>query len=275
MKGSEYLSTRPKKSKLHARYAARVEYLIGVEKEHYFTNESHGWEVQDSPLLPIRLGAEGIRSFHETFKSVVPDGKTLKTDIEDVLRDRKGQVVGVEIGGLGSKVFNGFAKDFFAETFAFVLFDSRSTLQKTSEVGSRHRVIAGNVASDKIRQQIERLGEAKKIDLIVERMMGGLFEVPQDLLFLNEQFSLWYRMLSEGGLMYLQVPKFATKLIPLWLEAARCESNGNIVATSGIYEDNDYGSTAVIRVNKLPGAPVELPTLSLKQIKEFTKVFKT
>ncbi|MEK7551019.1 MAG: hypothetical protein AAB532_00245 [Patescibacteria group bacterium] len=281
MERPKYLTTKPQRAKGLELYAFHVQSVIDKERIHFtrpqahFTREEkHGWEVQDSPLLPRRLdrfilGEE--YSYHATFRSVLPEGTNLKTDIVGVLGDRKGEAIGIDLGGLGSRLFADFPKGFFAKTQGVVLFDSRSMLQCTDDTVSNHGVIVGDITTDKTRESVDRWLGGKKVDLIIERMMGGLDEIPHDLHFLQKQFSVLYDMLSEGGIMFIQVPKFATKLASLWVDAAREESLGTIDVKQGIYHSNQYGSTVALRIRKLPGAPRELPLISQREVRGLYK----
>lgn len=270
MKGPEYLRTRPQRQTALTLYRSHVESVIDTEFTHFIQHDQHGWEVQDSPLLPSRFSLVSENSFHEAFKSTLPEGTNLRTYIEKVLTNRKGRAIGVEFGGLGSRLFSGFSNGFFERSLGVALFDSRSSLQQVDDAESNHRVIAGDLTLDKTTKSIDRWLRGEKTDLIVERMVGGLDEVPHDPYLLREQANLYYRFLSEGGLMFVQLPKFATKLVPLWVDSARRVSSGTIDASYGIYT-NQYATTTVLRMHKLPGAPSELPVLSPRQVRDLYK----
>lgn len=274
MKGPEYLRTRPQRQEALKLYNSYVQSVIDTEKAHFIGKEQHGWEVQDSPLLPSRLDSLVLGeeySYHTTFRSVLPKGTNLKTDIVEVLGNRKGKAIGIDIGGLGSKLFGDFPKGFFATSRGVALFDSRSMLQYQDDTVSNHGVIVGDITTDKTREVVDRSLGGQKVDLIIERLMGGLNDVPHDLRFLQKQFTVLYDMLSQGGLMYIQVPKFATRLASLWVEAARIESLETIGVKQSIYHSKEYGSTTVLRIHKLPGAPLKLPVISQRQVRDLYK----
>lgn len=271
MKGPEYLRTRPQREIALKLYASYVQSVIDAERTRFTGDGQHGWEVQDSSLLPGRLDRLVLGeeySYHTTFRSVLPKGTNLKTDIVGVLGDKRGEAIGIDIGGLGSKLFGDFPKGFFAKTRGVALFDSRNLLQRMDDANSNHGVIVGDITRDKTREVVDRSLGGQKVDLIIERLMGGLNEVPHDLHFLQQQFTVLYDMLSEGGLMYIQVPKFATKLASLWVKAAREEFAEAIRITQGVYHSKEYGSTVVLRIHKLSGAPTQLPLISKRQVRD-------
>lgn len=270
MKGPEYLSTRPQRKSAYEAYGLHVDSVIDAEIAHFVIKGQHGWDVQDSPLMPSRFSLVSENSFHEAFKSTLPEGTNLKGYVERVLGSRKGKAIGIEFGGLGSRLFNGFSKGFFERSLGVALFDSRSSLQQVDDAESKHRVITGDLVVDKTSKSVDRWLRGEKTDLIVERMVGGLDEVPHDPYLLRQQANLYYRLLSDGGLMFVQIPKFATRLVPLWVESARRESSGTIDASYGIYT-NQYASTTVLRMHKLPGAPLELPVISPRQVRDAYK----
>lgn len=270
MKGPEYLHTKPQRKRAYDAYGLHVQSVIAIEKAHFVKDGRHGWEVQDSPLMPSRFSLGNENSFHEAFKSTLPEGTNLRRYVETVLGSRKGKAIGVEFGGLGSKLFSGFSNGFFERSLGVALFDSRSSLQHVNDAESDHRVITGDLTANKTTELVDRWLRGEKADFIVERMVGGLDEVPHDPYLLRDQANLYYRLLSEGGLMFVQLPKFATRIVPLWVDAVRSASKGTINASYGVYT-NQHASTLVLRMHKLPGAPLELPVISPRQVRDLYK----
>lgn len=274
MEKVKYLRTRSQRARALGDYASGRRALQEREIRDVQALGTDGHYVPN-PLLPSRLervifGEEF--SYHTAFKVVLPEGTNLKTDIQETLGDRSGEAIGVAFGGLGSRLFGDLPKGFFARSRGVALVDSRSMLQRMDDAESNHGVIVGDETADATKGLVDRWLGGQKVDLIIERMMGDLNDVPHDIPFLQRQFTGLYDMLSEGGLMYIQVPKFATKLASLWVEAAREQSLGTIDIRQGIYNSNKYGSTTVLRIHKLPGAPTELPVISPREVRDLYKV---
>src|SRR3989344_3050811 len=64
-----------------------------------------------------------LRSFQTTFENIPSFKKmwrlkniSLSMYIETILKEKKGKAVGIEFGGPGSRLFNGFTKGFFLKS---------------------------------------------------------------------------------------------------------------------------------------------------------------
>lgn len=112
------------------------------------SNMIMAWAYQDSPLVSEK---PTDRSYHNTFENVLPDKRNLKQFIETELAPQAGQAIGLDVGGLGSRVFGTFTKGLFNRTAGISLTDTRYECQDknqtTIDENRHHSVISGNMLS--------------------------------------------------------------------------------------------------------------------------------
>ena len=93
-----------------------------------------GWEIYDS----------GLFRFNEYFKSVIPDGYDSISDyIEDIYKDRKGELIGMELGGPGNNLFADFPKGMFKKTVGVCL--NRPNHLDPDKIAKTHEILEANV----------------------------------------------------------------------------------------------------------------------------------
>lgn len=216
----------------------------------------------------------GEACFHDSFGRLLPESvKSLKLYIEGVLSERKGQAIGIEYGGVGINLFAGFDKDFFARSIGVTLVDHRSEDAKVVDGAKldkmHHSVIAGDIFDRGIYQHIDELLQGEKADLIIERMAKGLEFVPHDPYIVGKIINTWYRMLREGGVMFVQTPMVFNHLLERWASLIKSEQNLEFEYQIGREDNNIYCSA--FRLNKLSGAPDELPLLEPRDSKSIPK----
>lgn len=190
------------------------------------------WQIYDSRVDP----QEGA------FKDILPKGflDFVKTNYPD----RLGDLIGMELGGPGSNLFHTFPKGIFKETVGVTLEDMRSEYKKLQDDERNHSVIIGDVLSrkpdsilDKKSEptkisfvQIEKwVSEHGKVDFLVERMVGGIDMVRDKAIFIA-LLRRWYSLLSDSGVMFIEMPPFAAMRISP-------EDKDEILATVGSNED--------------------------------------
>jgi len=164
-----------------------------------------GYTLRDSPL-------EGHPStFDGTFRRVLPEGETsLRGYIEKELASRKGKAVGIEFGGPGRELFAGFSEGFFQKTAGVPLVDPRRTVfsdAKAIDAERHHQIISGDILSEKTYERLNEWLDGDKADLILERMMAGWKNMPNEPFTVGKLFQRGYGLLGEGGLMFLEVPR--------------------------------------------------------------------
>ncbi len=220
------------------------------------------------------------RSFLDSFRNVLPleHRKSLRNYIETVLKKREGQAIGVEFGGIGSRLFREFTLGFFAKSVAVSLVDHRGWKSKLDKLKERdkkihHEVLEGDIFDFCTYESLNKLLNNEKIDLIIERMGRGLEFVPIEPYAISKILQVWYNLLREGGIMFVQTPAVFNNLLTAWVAKIQREFNGKIeiqYSKNSIYISAgcDFSS---FRLHKLPGAPNELPLLDPRVVQKITK----
>jgi hypothetical protein len=226
-----------------------------MEKERTFKGR-YLWPMYDSPLLSERDSS----SFDSEFNMFAPEGQNLRDYIEEVLRPRKGQAVAIEFGGPGSNLFAGFSEGFFRRSLGVTLKDKRAAVKRSRDKVMNHSVIEGDLRDPFTKSKVNNwLGE-DQVDLVFERLGGAGSKIPQDPYDIAQHASEWYKMVAEGGLMFLQVPTVVTPLIVPWLEKI-----------DALYPGLARGGRSLIwldiQLHKIPGAPDELPLLTPREVR--------
>jgi hypothetical protein len=222
---------------------------VGVKKIQY--DEHYKWT--DSPLD----GHHGS-SFYHAFVDFLPrEGRSLRHFIETTLEKKKGHAVGVEFGGVGVQLFKGFSDKFFEQTVGVTLVDYRF---KIDNRGS-HKVLEGDIFDNQTYKELEKILDGKKIDLIIERMQNGLEFVPIEPFYVSKFIERWYNMLSDNGMMMVQVPAPFREL----LEKMAVYLNAHY---AGVIEFKIGESTKhpTFMLRKLEGAPATLPLLPAREV---------
>ena len=120
-----------------------------------------------------------------------------------------------------------------------------------------HKVIEGNLLSKNLYIDIEKELKGQKVDFIVERMLAGKKLLPQDINTLMRTLKFWYKILDEEGVMFVESPKEFKPLLAEW----------DSMITNKYSEVIDFSSKYnLFRLQKLKGAPEELPALDLENI---------
>lgn len=226
----------------------------GANIEH---ERSGFWVVYDSPLLEGR-----DISYGDFFNGILPEKfADIKEYLESLYKKRKGAVVGVEMGGPGSKLFSGFSPGFLRKSFGVTLFDRRSEEQRKIDAKHGHEVIAVDMFSTKGHRAINKKLEGAKVDFIVEKMHAGFTGFPEDPKYLLAVLNRWYRLLNEGGVMMVESPTFddesKLKEVVAWLGKTAAQQNKKIDLSYKIFPVT-AGKRIKLRIQKLEGAPETL-----------------
>lgn len=210
----------------------------------------------------------------ETFEMVIPrvEGKphSIRAFVESALRDRAGRARGLELGGVGARLFRGFSEGFFSKTAGVTLVDERSPLEQATKTQSSHKVFECNIFSAELSQQLERYF-GTKIDFIIERMGKGMEYVPADPYIVGASLQTYYRMLSNEGIMLMQVPVTFRHLLPEWKKLLVSQGIGFEYDDGGTLRDAQADCPIVFLLRKRPGSPLELPLLTPRQVHEAYK----
>ncbi len=113
-----------------------------------------GWNTYDSALDRMAVAFDTVLPAEFTKGDTVAGG--FKTYIESMIpskdTSKKRNLYGLEIGGPGSRFFEGFTKGFFAKTLGVCLRDIRRESRKNNDEQNSHSVIVenalGNQGSD-------------------------------------------------------------------------------------------------------------------------------
>ncbi len=220
----------------------------------------------DSPLDQIFPGDGNMR---RSFEGILPEEyPDLRTFIEDVLKERKGQAYGVEFGGIGVKSFDSFSKGFFKKTVGVTLVEHRDeyTMRQDGESHPAHTVIVGDILKLETYGKVKETLGTEKVDLIIERMALGLELIPVEPNKLAEVLKVWYELLNEGGMMLVQTTSNLSRVLDEWSRILQDKYKDVID-----FKYESRVSMGAFRLRKLPGAPKELPLLSpwtLRKIKK-------
>ncbi|MEK9160785.1 MAG: hypothetical protein AAB440_01985 [Patescibacteria group bacterium] len=215
-------------------------------------------------------------SYYETFHDLLPEGtKLLKDYIEEVLKERWGDALFADFGGVGSNIAKAFTPGFFKRSFGVALFDERfrpSTEWRTEEIRAadaalNHTVIEGDLRDPDLYEHLREELEGEKLDLLIERMGKGLEFSPTDTKTVGALLQTWYDLVREGGLMLIQIPIHFNIFIQAWVEKVQRETGGTLEIKCAI-GDSDAGTDAqsVLLIHKQPGAPAKLPMLTAAEV---------
>ena len=211
-----------------------------------------------------------LESFTESFNRVIPEGDIRKY-IEHILESRKGRAIGIEFGGVGENLFRDFSGGFFQKTFGVTLVDHRPKHEK--RMGLRayptHQILVGDIFASETYKNLKSILGSMKVDFIIERMLGGMEFVPIEPYTVSKVLQEWYQLLSNGGIMLIQIPMVFDNLLLRWVRMLKEKYNDvlEVEYAQGL-SDSNYGKdgVSVFRLRKLPNAPETLPLLDPRTI---------
>lgn len=216
------------------------------------------YPIYDSPLI----------DFDGYFEGVLPgENRTIKEYISNRYREKIGSLVGIELGGPGSKLFDDL-KGYFMKTAGFTLYKKKDAPKTLN-----HEIIEADVFFKRTDvdkdglQGYQSVAEWVKknggVDIIFERMVGGIPPLDQEMFL--QIIKRWYKLLNEEGTMFIQNPvletrddlKFMIRLDEYFGNQSNLEFDYAPKGTAG-------NLFSVIRLKKLPGAPDSLDKLLRK-----------
>lgn len=231
------------------------------------------WGDYDSPLDSVPNTEPKRHSMSETFSQTLPDYDkeseqllSLRNYIEQTLSEgkEKHDLTGVEFGGSGSALFDGFTKNFFKKTAGVCLQDIRTEDQMDRDDQINHSVIAGDILDPSRTENNLTLKEVKKVlgtdktDLIISRMSGPLNAgiINKHGAILDRIIRNWYGMLNQNGLIFAQFDRGgfnsddeAVAAVTGWVEKVKEKFPELDIQTA----DN------AMRIRKTKGSPDNLP----------------
>ena len=223
-------------------------------------NDSMGWKYYDSP----------VEKFDDRFNEVLPGGLlSLSEYIEEFYTNRKGELIGMELGGPGINLFEGLSPDYFKKTVGVTLV----VPEKSNTVSEKHTILKADVfhkAHDRDSglpgfQEVENFTKKNgKADILIENMIGGNVGDNPDLFIMY--LLRWYKLLNEEGTMFISSSPMGIRSRIL------CQSKINLFLGSlNKFVDFQFESNIdidfflpiaqTLRLRKLKGAPDNLDML--------------
>ena len=247
-------------------YGYRRKEAVRKSKEVMRTKGDSAWLMRESPLL--RTPDKPVDSYDFQFRPVLPDGAgNLKEYIEDTLATKYGDAVLLELGGTGTLLARGFSDGFFKKSAGVSLSDFRDDIDprlKLSDKELNHRVIEGDILTKETQESVRSwLGEDKKVDVMIERMAGGHDFLPNEPFYMAPKANTWYELLDEGGILFAEVPDAFLDYMTDW-EQYLSQNYGSVIDLQ--VADSECGID--VRLQKLSGAPEQLPLLPAKDVME-------
>ncbi|MEK9153958.1 MAG: hypothetical protein AAB798_00635 [Patescibacteria group bacterium] len=228
----------------------------------------------DRPGLDSHSYQNQFGSLYESLGQLLPSNeKSLQQYIENALMDKKGKAIGIELGGIGSTLFSEFTPGFFEKSIGITLTDHRQKKWfdfdkiKKRDQSINHTVMIGDVLDRNTLRPIAEWLDGDKVDLIIERMAVGLNLIPAEPYLLADVIQSWYRLLSDGGLMLIQVPVALNPILDAWgrMLQKKCRDTLEVQYNLGDRDETLFHASA-IRILKLHNAPLELPLLDSKTV---------
>ncbi len=227
-----------------------------------------------------------LSSFEQSFVGVIPEGERLGAYVERVLADRAGRAIGLELGGVGSRLFAGFTPGFFERTAGVNLTDYRpifssepkdTTMHRDrqkimdglsrhktdaiiADISRNHRVIEGDMLATATSQQIEEeFLRGDKVNFMIRRMAAGNFDLPTEPFFLAKNANRYYQMMGENSVLFDELPTGFWNLSEAWSELVNTHYSGRLIA---------YVADNKLLLHKGVGAPKKLPVFSVSKVRE-------
>jgi len=145
-------------------------------------------------------------------------------------------------------------------------------LPDLSKKPDNHSIVVGDMFTRETKAELRKKLGSDKVDILIERLVGGHSSIPLDENWLFINLNNWYGLLNEGGVMFVESPIFndspkTMESYQKWISQIMKENKDNIEIQNELREFQ-YFKQAYLRLRKLPGAPANLPRL------ENTKVEK-
>ncbi|MGI0058646.1 MAG: hypothetical protein ACREBJ_02660 [Nitrosotalea sp.] len=242
---------------------------------------------------------EGVLGMANSFDRVAPGGfiSYLTSKFPPTYNGGQGITV-VELGGPSSRFTDQLANIVrVKKSIGVTVIDARSPEQKIADSQRNHRivpVIDAFSTKDVVReigQIIEGSGLRSErfnkngvlygsVDMLLMRMGGAITTldeetdqtmttVPQNVYAQFQAFAEMYRLLSREGVAFVQLPYSLLPILPEYLSLLRREQQGKLDVSVAI-DTNGY---LVMRMQKLEGAPEELPALSVETVNKIAQTY--
>ena len=144
---------------------------------------------------------------------------------------------------------------------------------KEKDNGIHHEVLEGNILDLATYESLNRWLNGEKVDLIIERMGAGFEFVPDEPYTVSRILQIWYNLLREKGIMFVQTPVVFNNLLETWVAKIQKEFKNviEIKYQEGVSNTRPRTTCSAFRLQKLPGAPKELPLLDPRTARKIQK----
>ena len=229
-----------------------------VKREH---DKARPWAVYDSALHHYATTFD--YPYERSFRHLIPEEfPTMRAYIEQRFFEKRGAVVGMDIGGTGSALFRDFSPGFFVKSLGVVLADQREENTKQEDEELHHSVLEADAFSSKGWRNITSTLRGDTVDVLFERMYGGLVGMSADSHFLASLLERWYGLLGDEGVMFVELPHISSRKsssIVRWLYTME---HGKVPGVTVRYAASPYEEAGSLKMvmclEKGPGAPESL-----------------
>lgn len=243
-------------------YIGKYRQLENQRKALVTAEKGENWTVFDS----------GLRDLFADFNPTLPDPTyTLRDYLKESYKGKQDGIVLVEMGGPAKQLSKDISEFLpIKKSIGLTLnvgiteADKRGLLSKNEAVG--HKIITGDMFSSKTKSQLKNELGGEKVDILIERMVGGLSTIPTDENWLYLNLNSWYELLNENGTMFVEVPFFSNfpkirEDYIKWIDQIEGANSKAIEVQNFASSAEYYKWKSFLRLKKLPGAPAHLPRL--------------
>ena len=223
-------------------------------------------------------------SYEATFSLALPKGeKDLGAYIVKNMAHTvpRGGIVVVDAGGTGRRVANDVSyigtdpKNEWAlgvrRSLGVTFQDESPDLQET-DLERKHTVLEGDLREEETEDKVDDWLHGDQIDLLFERMAGGMGTMPNEPYNLGAMLDRWYGRLADGGIMFIEIPVQLNAILATWVTMLKNDFSNFFEVGYHLGEENGtVGKESSLILRKLPGAPVSLPYLDSHTIRSLTQ----
>lgn len=250
----------------------KKEQAITASRETTETVRKHESE-RDMPKV-YGMYDEDISSFAESFEAVIPDKEKQGNQDMGLVRYLRqhfphGVNVLFEAGGPASKLASTLRNHItIKESKGATLTDLRNPVAQLEDTSRHHSVVEGNIFDT-----TNNFGlETGSVDVFIERMGAAIQQekgldsptVPQNIYAIADIASHWYSLLSERGVMFVQLPRIVAPILHGYIHMLQQHFPQQFEIQAGMTKGKN--KWLMLRLQKLPGAPETLPMLTHRQI---------
>ncbi len=156
---------------------------------------------------PYFMYDDSLEDVEHTFNELAPWG--FEHYLKVRFPEKYGNLVGLELGGPGSKLFKGL-QHCFVKSVGVTVLDLREKYQSVTEKETdkllQHEVISADIFSKDALDKVDKWLNGEKADFIVERMQAGWHQQSKNMAFFAKYFAGWYERLGQRGSIFVQTP---------------------------------------------------------------------